>query len=474
MAVLCPVPPLAGAFLPSWALERNAWALLRAARGASSAAAGAEVARDAARLAAGRRLLAQLGGHHPPGRGAPREDASVFGFLHAVALLFSVESVGAAIEGALSPGSAAGAALARLQARGFQPASFIGWCKARGLPRTPAEAGAAAAARAAAALRGFDRGKASATALARALLDAAGPRALASAVDLGAPLLVPASLAPLLQRLREWEEVGVAVAEEEGESGPTDFQGLDEDSSDGGGVELRGGAEEEAPRKMCGNCGADETRVWRRRAGLVLCNACGMFLQKRGAHRPAALVEAHLERCAARDAAPAPPPAGAAAAAAPGGGRGRGAAAAGPGGEMGRLLELYSSRTSDASPVAAAEGLLRLRRDTWPAAAPAAAFNAAAAAPPSARGAADTEAGTWGGSGGFAQRQPAACAPMTGAGEVQPSPGHAAAIAAALPLLPPPPQARGLARLAGGGAARGGGRMGRRRTRLRRRRGGRL
>jgi ribosomal protein L37AE/L43A len=54
---------------------------------------------------------------------------------------------------------------------------------------------------------------------------------------------------------------------------------------------------------MCANCGTTTTRVWRvANAGLLCCNACGMFFQKHAHHRPQHLLAASASKKAKRDA----------------------------------------------------------------------------------------------------------------------------------------------------------------------------
>lgn len=58
------------------------------------------------------------------------------------------------------------------------------------------------------------------------------------------------------------------------------------------------------PLQMCANCGVTSTRVWRvANAGLMCCNACGMFYQKHHQHRPEHLLAANRAKQDARQAA---------------------------------------------------------------------------------------------------------------------------------------------------------------------------
>ncbi len=99
--LLCPLPPLASAFVPSWATERDGWTLLALLTDGSSSssqtapdavvlATPAEQWRDAARVQSAAAILLQLARQHPAGRAAPWEEAHAFAYLHAAALIASV------------------------------------------------------------------------------------------------------------------------------------------------------------------------------------------------------------------------------------------------------------------------------------------------------------------------------------------------------------------------------------------------
>lgn len=56
--------------------------------------------------------------------------------------------------------------------------------------------------------------------------------------------------------------------------------------------------------QRCANCGASSSRVWRAaNAGLLCCNACGMYYQKHQQHRPEHLLAANRAKQAAAAAA---------------------------------------------------------------------------------------------------------------------------------------------------------------------------
>ncbi|KAG2502157.1 hypothetical protein HYH03_000644 [Edaphochlamys debaryana] len=58
------------------------------------------------------------------------------------------------------------------------------------------------------------------------------------------------------------------------------------------------------PEKACANCGTLRTPLWRREAGVALCNACGIYYRSHGAHRPVELIRAQLVQAARRPSAP--------------------------------------------------------------------------------------------------------------------------------------------------------------------------
>ncbi|KAL6746400.1 hypothetical protein V8C86DRAFT_3034705 [Haematococcus lacustris] len=53
------------------------------------------------------------------------------------------------------------------------------------------------------------------------------------------------------------------------------------------------------PLLMCSNCSTTSTPLWRREAGRLLCNACGIYLKNHGFHRPTDLTRAAPPNAAA-------------------------------------------------------------------------------------------------------------------------------------------------------------------------------
>ncbi|KAI8465546.1 MAG: hypothetical protein J3K34DRAFT_487467 [Monoraphidium minutum] len=194
--------------------------------------------------------------------------------------------VEAACARALAPPAPAHRCLARLHALGFQPGSLVGgWRREVFLGRLAAAgAGPGPLARAAAALAAFDKGRVGAAGLGHALLAAVGAAALVAAVDLGSAFLVEP------RHMGLWQ--GLLSVDLNGNGAAPDSDGDEVQSGDEGEERASAGAGD----KMCGNCAACKTRVWRHGAGLLLCNACGMYLQKHGTHRTAELIVAHLQR----------------------------------------------------------------------------------------------------------------------------------------------------------------------------------
>eukprot|EP00798_Chlamydomonas_sp_ICE-L_P006243 gene6243-2865_t len=43
-------------------------------------------------------------------------------------------------------------------------------------------------------------------------------------------------------------------------------------------------------QKVCGNCGTSVTPLWRKEAGVSMCNACGIYFKNHGYHRPVELI----------------------------------------------------------------------------------------------------------------------------------------------------------------------------------------
>ncbi|GIL85547.1 hypothetical protein Vretimale_13372 [Volvox reticuliferus] len=54
------------------------------------------------------------------------------------------------------------------------------------------------------------------------------------------------------------------------------------------------------PDKACNNCNTTRTPLWRREAGELLCNACGIYYKSRGVHRPVELIRAQLNQTSRR------------------------------------------------------------------------------------------------------------------------------------------------------------------------------
>ncbi|GIL67591.1 hypothetical protein Vafri_20955 [Volvox africanus] len=54
------------------------------------------------------------------------------------------------------------------------------------------------------------------------------------------------------------------------------------------------------PDKICNNCNTTRTPLWRREAGELLCNACGIYYKSRGVHRPVELIRAQLNQTSRR------------------------------------------------------------------------------------------------------------------------------------------------------------------------------
>jgi hypothetical protein len=68
----------------------------------------------------------------------------------------------------------------------------------------------------------------------------------------------------------------------------------------------RGSVDSGLGTKICSHCSATSTPLWRRDPNTMkpLCNACGLYLQQRGQHRPQELIDADIDDGSSDDTSP--------------------------------------------------------------------------------------------------------------------------------------------------------------------------